>query len=639
MHSFGCARRVAGILLVAACASVAGAIVISPDASGQNLTPNLAILPLDSEVDDLASLRHLPFKPVQTQGINIGLRETAVWLRLDLAVEASEPRPIYLELSNPRLGLVDLYEERNGVVVHVASTGVSVPHAQRPLPHRSLVLPIQLTGQSSTFFLRVNNRGSMRFSVRVWRPERFLESLAWEQLVLGVFYGLLLAMALYHVSLYISLHEPIYLHFVLLIVAYGLFQAALFGIAQQLVWPHATWWADRSVLFFNGLSMFFAFTFSNHFLDLARRLPYMFGIFAAMIVLSLFVSAGAFLPSLHANLLAHLLGIVGPAALFGAAAYLYWTGVRTARLFLFAWTAALVGTTVFALMGFGLLPENVVTQNGIHVGFSAALLLFSLALADRVKCIELAHRQRLVAFNGMLQQQLAECSVQIRERGDRLRELAVRLTQAEQAARRKLAQGLHDHLQQLLVAAQLRLAQLNKSPLDAESRERLAEADALIVESIQSARNLAVELNPPVLQRAGFEAGLHWLAKLMETRHGLNVVVSFEPSIAGIAEEHSVLLFEITRELLFNVVKHAHTDFARIQVARDPSGWLRVTVEDRGVGFLEDADAAATASDLGLGLGHIRERLGYLGGRMRITSGLNQGTRIEIETPFATTEG
>lgn len=624
-------RFVATVGLVGVATASARPVTLDDVQTRINITPTTHVATLPAAAEDVHAVRESAFAPLGTPTVNRGLDDTVMWLRFEL--RSDSPSDGILEITNPRLRHVDLYVDDGSALVKVASTGTSVPHANRPIPDRNLLLPVHVD-DAATYYVRVENRGSLRFRLELWRPDAYYTAARWRAMALGLFYGLLIAMAAYHLFLYGWLRDPMYMYFVLLIATYVVFQASLCGLAQQVLWPQATWWADRSVLFFNGLSMFFALAFSNQFLELDARLGRGFAFFAALMVLSLFVSAGSFLPSLHANLLAHVMGIVGPAALFAAAAYLWRQGHPSAWIFLLGWTAALAGTLMFALVGIGVLPENAVTANGLHAGFAAALLLFSLALAQRVSLIERAHRQRLVALNGQLERELAHSASEIAVRGEQLKTLATRLTHAERAARRQLAQALHDHLQQLLVAAQYRLAQIERRALPASQREAIEEADAMVREGIAAARDLAIELSPPAVHRAGLTSALEWLGQRMLARHDLRVDLAVDPQIDALEEDQSALMFEVARELLFNVVKHAGTRSAKVTVLRGAAGWLRIVVEDNGVGF-DAAVLDAPGGPQSFGLAQIAERLSCLGGRLRVHSERNRGTRIEVEAPVA----
>ena len=84
----------------------------------------------------------------------------------------------------------------------------------------------------------------------------------------------------------------------------------------------------------------------------------------------------------------------------------------------------------------------------------------------------------------------------------------------------------------------------------------------------------------------------------------------------------------IIQEALMNVRKHAAADRARVRLQRD-GAWLRVTVEDDGVGW----DRAASPNGLHFGLQMMRERAEGLGGRLEVETAPGRGTRVVATLP------
>jgi signal transduction histidine kinase len=99
-----------------------------------------------------------------------------------------------------------------------------------------------------------------------------------------------------------------------------------------------------------------------------------------------------------------------------------------------------------------------------------------------------------------------------------------------------------------------------------------------------------------------------------------------DPAANPEREDIAILLFQSVRELLFNVVKHAGVKSARLEMTRDESNRLIVTVSDRGVGFEPGAET-------GFGLLSIQERLGNLGGTLRCTSAPGKGSSFSLILP------
>lgn len=218
----------------------------------------------------------------------------------------------------------------------------------------------------------------------------------------------------------------------------------------------------------------------------------------------------------------------------------------------------------------------------------------------------------------------------VRQRTRQVRDLAAALTLAEQRERRRLSELLHDHLQQLLFALKLKLQVLETA--DPAARADVAEqARQLADEAMRLTRTLSVELHPPVLDEDGLTVALEWVARQMEEQHALHVEVLADDACHVASRELLILLTRSVRELLFNVVKHAGTDRARVLIYEE-DGALHIAVEDDGVGF-DPADVEARAFQ-GTGLRALRERLHLLGGRLHTRTGEGAGVRTELEVPL-----
>jgi PAS domain S-box-containing protein len=223
----------------------------------------------------------------------------------------------------------------------------------------------------------------------------------------------------------------------------------------------------------------------------------------------------------------------------------------------------------------------------------------------------------------------------LRERSAQLRALAAELTMTEQRERHRLAQVLHDHLQQLLAAARFALAPLDAAepePMRAAARR----ADELIERSIKVSRSLTGELSPPVLHDGGLVPSIEWLLRWMEDKHGLKTVLQANDRTATPPEHITVFMFQAIRELLFNVVKHARAQQANVQIEQR-IGQVRVTVSDDGAGF-DVAHMRPNETTGGFGLFSICERLEVLGGTVEIDSAPGRGSRFVLHVPIETTE-
>jgi signal transduction histidine kinase len=232
-----------------------------------------------------------------------------------------------------------------------------------------------------------------------------------------------------------------------------------------------------------------------------------------------------------------------------------------------------------------------------------------------------------------LEQRVRDRTAEVQAQSDQMRRLASELTLAEQRERHRLAQILHDDLQQLLYSLQLKLSFFTRTRDTAQIDALVDRFDGLLSRAIDTTRTLSVDLSPPVLAGEGVYDAIEWLALQMQELHGLTVEVSGEAPPSVGSHDLQVLLFQLVRELLFNVVKHAGVRHARVSFAHDAS-LLTIRVADDGAGFSPD-EQSTPATVGGFGLYSIRERLPLFGGSLEIESAPGNGTCAVITLPLA----
>ncbi|MFA9477438.1 PAS domain S-box protein [Phycisphaerales bacterium AB-hyl4] len=253
------------------------------------------------------------------------------------------------------------------------------------------------------------------------------------------------------------------------------------------------------------------------------------------------------------------------------------------------------------------------------------------------RVIGIATITRDITFQKQAERQLQTLNQQLEQRVEhrtsQLRELTQQLTRAEQRERRRIAQALHDNLQQMLVAARMRVETLVNHSTEPKVASVARHVQTLIDQSLDASRSLTLELSPPVLYDGGLNAALPWLARHMKEQYGLKLAVQVATDAEPIDEDVRVALFFAARELLFNIIKHSRTDHAHASLATAEGGQVRLVVQDEGVGFDPQGIRNLKDEATGFGLFSLRERIEFMGGRMTIESAPSQGTRIDIIVP------
>ncbi len=240
---------------------------------------------------------------------------------------------------------------------------------------------------------------------------------------------------------------------------------------------------------------------------------------------------------------------------------------------------------------------------------------------------------QLANLNETLEQRVAKRTAEAVEQAQKLRLLSAQLSLAEEAERRRIAEMLHEDLQQLLVAARMQLSALCGTP-DAVQREPIAREIADVLDrSFQLTRSLSVELAPPVLYEHGLAAALEWLATETRKNYNIEVTVEADHSANPKAADVRIFLFRSVRELLLNSAKHAGGSAVHIIMQHRRPDKVHIIVADDGPGFDPDSlDDKRTGSQT-VGLHNIRERVSNFGGEFHINSGPKRGTRITLSLP------
>ncbi len=261
-------------------------------------------------------------------------------------------------------------------------------------------------------------------------------------------------------------------------------------------------------------------------------------------------------------------------------------------------------------------------------------IVFDLA---RIKETQAALRQseaQLRTLNETLEKRVQERTAEAESRSRQLRALALDLADTESRERKRLAQLLHDHFQQLVSAAKLKTGLVRRTIGDVKAIEALKQAENLLEQALIASRTLATELSPPLHNDAGLIPAMEWLCRKMEADYGRRVAMHSDPAAEPESEQIRTLLFECARELLFNVVKHANTKAASVNITMSPAGLLSLVVADHGKGFDSlDLTVERHSSEPSFGLFSIRERLSFIGGLLNITSAPGKGTQMELSVP------
>jgi signal transduction histidine kinase len=222
------------------------------------------------------------------------------------------------------------------------------------------------------------------------------------------------------------------------------------------------------------------------------------------------------------------------------------------------------------------------------------------------------------------------------QRTEQVRSLSKAFTEVEYRERRRFSQELHEDLQQILLGAKMQLKQHLKEHIQQNS---LPEQDFEITESVKLlnkalhiTRSMSLKLNPPILKGQGLDAALSWLSSYMKDSCGLETHLKIGPNLNKVKDEIQLMLTQMVRELLINVIKYSGVLEATV-VATWQNETIQVIVSDTGSGFDVEQVREKLGNGNRYGLFTIEERLKWFDGKFEIESRPGNGTRCIITLP------
>lgn len=367
-------------------------------------------------IDDLLRPDAPAFSPLQQDVLNLGHTDDSVWLhlRLQVADDTRDNLVWLLQLQFPLLDRVDIHPVRNGKAEPPFRIGYSVPMMERPMRHRFFVQPLQLNaGETLDVYVNIMRKGgAVQAPLQLSTPGAFFVAETTTNHLMGIYFGIMIAMIIYNFFLLFSVGNRSYLYYILYISFTILTIQSFSGYGYLFLWPDQPWLNQYVTQIAATMAVITGVAFARNFIRFERYANWMVQFNHAIIGLGvLLIMARVFTDNFLSLEISAYCGIVVCTA--PAIVFICWRrGSRQAGYFLLAWGLFLAGAILFTATLLGLLPSNALTTNGMMIGSAAEVLMLSLGLADRI------NRERKEKYQALQEQNKA--MLRLKEAEDRL---------------------------------------------------------------------------------------------------------------------------------------------------------------------------------------------------------------------------
>jgi two-component system, sensor histidine kinase LadS len=364
------------------------------------LGPHLAILEDKnhefSQEEILLDMYADQFVPSLEKTPSFGLSSSVYWVRFMIDNTEGIKANWVLSVETPEVDFISIFVPNQKGGYLEKRSGFSVPFKEREVKNRNAVFKIPIEAGTNTYFMRFQSSSVMVMPVSLLTEENFLLIDHNEQLLLGVYYGIIFVMALYNLLIFFNLRDKAYLWYTIYITGYAFLQAVFNGIDYEYFWPDSPFWHDHAMQFFVGIAQIGVTYFTFYFLRITTFIPKWKFWYTGLAMISIsYTIIQFFLPRSLGIIIANLIPLYGIVLFILSSVICIKKGYSPAIYYLIAWITLLTGGAIFILRDFGVLPHNFITVYGVQIGSAMEVILLSFGLAHRITLIrkELAMEQ------------------------------------------------------------------------------------------------------------------------------------------------------------------------------------------------------------------------------------------------------
>ena len=336
-------------------------------------------------IEDIVS-KKLSFSPHGSDVFqNNENKDAAYWVRFYVHNQSTSTIPWILESFNYRIDTLEFYFPDSSGNFHKSVLGVDHDFNQRFLLHKNLEFIFQPPLNTiQVYYLRIATHQETSFQFVIRKLTFFTSYALYEYFYLGLFYGMILIIAVYNLFLFFSIRDKAYLFYVMYAISVGIFSLCQDGMGFQFVWPYLPILNYHAYMISLVSMIVFMLLYTISFLPVREYYPSIYKAILWFIVIriALFAINLAFFPEIKHYLYIDLLPFLFS---YLTAILCYQKGFLPARYFILGFTVLFLAFTINFLRIAGLLPSNHFTVYIMNAGGLFEMILLSLALADKIK--------------------------------------------------------------------------------------------------------------------------------------------------------------------------------------------------------------------------------------------------------------
>lgn len=380
----------------------------------------------NSTVEDIIRNKKLVFNNLPNENTDLGFTNNYFWIKFDIQNQTQTEKTFYLEACRPIVDKAEFYtiDEKGNISKQIS--GDEIPFDERTVKNRKILFKIILQPQSKySYFLHLKSDGEVINAGIVLRTiDNLIQTLSFEQVIFGIFYGILFIAAIIYMFFFFAMKERSFLYYSLYVVFIAMLQFSLDGYFYQLFTPNSGWLCLNAVILSACIANFFLGRYAQVFLQIKSYNSFINNAFYVVFILDFILLISLFFHSKalqYSYPLANALGLILLLLIISSVVVIYYKTRKIDRFFVVGILFLIAGFVVFILKNFSLLPVTFMTENGSKLGTGMEVIFLSLSMANLIRKmrdereeLQIVALQRLEEMNEMKSYFLSNISHELR---------------------------------------------------------------------------------------------------------------------------------------------------------------------------------------------------------------------------------
>lgn len=611
-------------------------ILLGHESSYKSTRGSVSMLAVEGKADlstAMKSWKEKRFLTPDSRVINIGIARNPYWFHFVVRNTNPEDSEILIEIENPRLNYLSIYEQSSDTAILLGETGDFFLFSHRPVKHKNFLFPTMIpAGESRDYFLYIDQVGhTLYLPVSFVSRKTFEDRNSFNYFTDGITYGILLFMSFLSLFFYLSTLHSIYLYYGLYIFsAIGWF-LSYFGLGYQYFWYDTPDLSSLGAPFFASINLLLNIQICQVLLRVRENNTILFRI---GILLKGMLLLTAFFPMVinlnnygfglnHGYLVVFLSLILASLVYLVYVISLYaFRGSFIAQFYFLASVLKIPSLLNLALFELGITPGQHNMEEFLQSGILVEIIILSYAIAKRYTLFKFQTFQSVI--------------------------------QAQEEERKNFSKELHDGISNSLTGVKFSIQDIIRRlrGTDEETTRQLTAVSESISLVQSDARNLSHSLMPSYIKSNSFIEimrlyiqGLQQSSQNRDTGRTLPVIYfSANREKVPMHDDMKLHLFRVMQEIISNMIRHSGATVADVVITVDNKEIVIVT-SDNGSGIDTNKDGK-----FGIGLSNILSRIELLNGKIEFmdtigdeaqgkpmngkANTINKGTTIVIKVPL-----